>query len=95
MIKWKTNRYSNRIESVEVVKETACFVWTLAKPSNWDRVPTPRQEAKGGFYDSWEEARDSLAYCAERDVEAARRNLDIALGNQAEIAAMTKPEGVE
>jgi len=95
MIKWKTNSYDKRIEPVEVTKETACFVWTLAKPSNWDRVPKPRKESKDGIFDTWEEAHDHISAKVARNVEAARDRLDFQLKEQAEIAAMTKPEGVE
>jgi hypothetical protein len=95
MIKWKTSSYGNRIEPVEVTKETACFVWMLGKPTERDRSPEPRQESKEGFFDTWDEAHYYIADMAARKVEETLNYLGAALENQAEIAAMTKPEGVE
>lgn len=86
MNKYRATQWGS-IEAYEVVKETAASVTYLYRDI-WSERTSERREMKscdGHFWaDSWGGAKAWLVGNAERDVEAARRNLQRAqdkLGN--------------
>lgn len=93
MIKWKTSRYGTEIKPVEIVRETDKCVFIQR------RMGGEYRESKDSryiiYHDTWEDAKSRLTSYADGEVEAAKRSLDYALKRQVEIAAMTKPEGVQ
>ncbi|MFK3738987.1 hypothetical protein [Massilia sp. TN1-12] len=88
--KYKTTENSSSIQEVDVIRETASFVYLPrfgggerreAKQSSWDY-----------YHDSWEEAHAYLMKLAESHVKAARRELELANGRLGNIKGMKPPE---
>jgi hypothetical protein len=74
MIKFKTSVIGNRIEKVEVVGETECFVKLIngrkdAKRSEWQN-----------YFNSFDEAKNYLIDNAQKRVDSLRTQLESANG---------------
>lgn len=87
--KYKTNYSSNKIERVEIVRETAKQVVLLRYDGK------ERREAKesdwGSYFDTWEEAHSYLMGKWERKIKHARAHLESIKGTYGNIKGM-KPE---
>jgi len=88
MIKYKVT-WRNKIEAVEIIRETKCFVIFISKFYGREEE---NRENKKDFYDTWEEAHSRLMEKAERILTAARNNLQCAQGEHGNIKGMKKPE---
>jgi DNA polymerase II large subunit len=93
--KYRTGGWGKeKIERVELAKETAAFVTVLMK--SYDGRITERREAKsskhGGFFDTWEAAKQSLLEEAEATVASARRRLEVAQSELGNIKGMKPPK---
>ena len=72
MIKYKSGHYSNLIEAVVVVRETENYVWIGKR-----RVA--KMSGDGGYFDTWDAAKQHLVDKAERAVDGARDRLTVTL----------------
>lgn len=83
IVKYKTRW--DKIEPVEVERETANCVWVkgrrAAKASSWD-----------SYYDSWAEAHARLVVEQEEAVASLRRQLEAANGKLGQIKGMKPPK---
>ena len=86
---YEMRRYSERIYPVQVVGVTDSFV----------KIPaggTERKEKKvssyGGYYRTWEDAREALIVYREKEVETAQQQLEYAAQKLNEARQMEKPE---
>lgn len=88
---YRTNRTDEKIEPVEVVKETAHFV-TLAPSGFYSRE---RREAKSSewysYFPTWKEAHAHLMERTERKVIEARRALELANAEHGNVRGMKEP----
>lgn len=89
MIKYRTDRWGDKIESLEVLKETEKQIVYMnrhgreireAKSSEWQK-----------WHDTWEEAKDSLLRRAESRVQSLRCQLEKANGELGNIKGMKRP----
>jgi hypothetical protein len=84
--KYKTNYSKNRIEAVTVERETDTSVWIgtrrVAKMSTYD-----------AYHDSWSAAHTFLLANAERGIDIARQDLEMANGKLGNIKGMKVPQG--
>ena len=91
LIKFKTGYSADKIEQVEVLRETAACVFLV--PLGFQKNgKTERREAKQGdyaqYHDTWVAARAYLLCKAESKVKEVRRQLDIANGQLGNIKGM-------
>lgn len=86
---FKTNSWNNKIEPVEVVKLTACFV--TYKCRGWNEKVYERRESRNDFFDTWDQALSHLLDRATDKVQAARRALEIANSNLGNVKGMKNP----
>jgi len=87
MKKFRT-RYDDRIEEVEVIKETAKFV--VLEPNSYN---SPRRDAKRSdngmnYFDSWQEAKDFLIDREKTAMVKALREMQAHQETLAKIEAM-------
>ncbi len=79
MIKFKASTIGNRIEKVEVVGETECFV----------KLPNGRKDAKRSewqnYFDSFDDAKNYLIDKAQKRVDSLRTQLESANGELGQI----------
>ncbi len=88
MIKYRT--YFDKIETVEVLRETVSSVYVQTGSKKGER----REAKRSSFYnyfDTWQEAHAFLVSNAELSVESARMNLERAKGRLGQIRAMKQP----
>ena len=88
MIKYRT--YFDKIENVEVLRETVSSVYVQTGSKKGER----REAKRSSFYndfDSWQEAHAFLVSGAESSVEELRMNLERAKGRLGQIRAMKQP----
>ena len=88
MIKYKTGGYGNEIEEIEIVRETAHFIFITI--TDWQGRKTVEKTSKSSTYeryhDTWKQARDYLYAQAElnrdrllerlKDVEAKIKEIE-------------------
>ena len=86
-IMYKTG-YGNKIEPVEVVKLTACFVTYIY---SWNSRPTESRVSRDGFFDTWDEAKAFLLERAEKKVNSARRTLELARADLGNVKGIKPP----
>ena len=88
MIKYRT-WYDTRIEEIEVVHETTCFV-TVEETPQWTRRDAKRSDNGYNYFDTWAEARQFLID-REKDAIKGHQN-DITRHQEAlqKIEAMTR-----
>jgi hypothetical protein len=79
-----------RIEVVEVERETADSVWVFRYGGETARRAA-KQTCFECYYDSWEEAHAALMVEAERNLEAARQALARAQGKYGNVKGMKAP----
>lgn len=72
MIKYKSGHYGERIEKVEVIRETENSVW-LGKHR------TAKMSVYGCYFDTWDDAKQHLVDKAKRAVDGARDRLTVTL----------------
>lgn len=89
MIKYKINGYGERIERVKVISETKCFV--TYEYTNWHDKKSTRRESNESYFNTWEEAKDSLLHTAQGRLDRARVNLQRAQNEYGNIKGMKKP----
>lgn len=92
LVKFKTGYSADKIERVEVLRETAQCVYL---PSHCHRK-TERRDAKRSeytqYHDTWAEAHTYLMQRAETAVIAARRSLELANTKLGNIKGMKPPK---
>jgi hypothetical protein len=85
MKKFRARTWADRIESIEVVSETAKTVTTTSGRRT-------AKESSGEFIcDSWDEAHKYLMEVAQREVEVARLRLQYANDKLGNVKGMKKP----
>lgn len=88
IVKWRTSKYDNtRIDCVECERETDKFVWPLngrrtAKITDWDM-----------YHDTWEEAHEFLLIRANRAIDVAKKNIELASEHVVHLKSLKKPGG--
>ncbi len=84
MIKFVTDDYRPKIETVEIEKETAVSVWIKgrrnAKRSYWRN-----------YHDTWKDAKQFIMDAAEEKVSQLRLQLELEKGKQANIKGLKPP----
>ena len=84
-----THYYWCEIKAVQVERETEKSVWVVGQ-RGVDR--RDRKASFGGFYETWEAARDAaLEYCSGV-VLSAQRRLDDAKGHMGNVKGWEKPK---
>ena len=74
MKKYKITRWDNEIEELEIVKETACFVW-VKNDSTIGYCREKKESRCGIICETWQQAYDLLLVRKTNEVEAAKRRL--------------------
>jgi hypothetical protein len=91
MIKYRAEYYWNaEITKIEVEKETGKSVWYkgYGDKLRQERKRTDNHE----YFDTWEEAHDSLIEKAQIEVDSKRRQLELSRGKLGNIKGMKCPE---
>ncbi len=70
MTKYKAWHGFAEIKTIEIIRETNKSIWS--KERGQERKITETI----GYFDTWEEAKNFLLECADRDVKNARRTLE-------------------
>ncbi|HBI70693.1 MAG TPA: hypothetical protein DDZ22_17315 [Massilia sp.] len=96
LIKFRTGYSANKVERVQVIRETAACVYV--KSEGWQKGgKSERREAKHGefaqYHDTWLAAHAYLVEKAEAKVAAARKELERANGELGNIKGMKPKEG--
>jgi len=88
MIKWKLEKWNDRVHRIECVSETEKTVLHLG-----DGRGSPRREHKVSnyhkYFDSWSEAHAALLARLEREAESARNKLASVSASLDRVRAMT------
>lgn len=89
---YRTGQHKPLIEPVEVIRETKDFV--VITFDDWGK-PVERRDSKRGrgycYFKTWEEAHVFLLERAEREVEAARSQLNQRTGYLGNIKGLKPP----
>lgn len=92
---YKTDfRSSFRIERLEVVKETKATITVLEKDlfQHKDHEHKYVKASERAFHDTWADAKSTLVEQAERKVQWARRQLELAQSVLGNIKGMKEPQ---
>jgi len=88
MIKYEVKSYLNSIEEVKVERETDSSVWVEGRRR-------AKKAGYCGYFDTWEEAKNSLLNKAQKDVDAARSRLQRANSKLGQVKSLKKPRAPE
>lgn len=95
IIKYRTDHFADKIEKVEVLRETEACVYLSRNPTLGNKKDE-RREAKmsdyAQYHDSWADAHTYLMKKAEIAVKYASQNLKKANGKLGNIKGMTPPK---
>ena len=91
MTKYKTSKYCMpiKIETVEIEKETACFVSYVYRGS---LIREAKRSDYTNYFDTWEEAKQFLLENAQARVDALEERLSEAEQKLATITELKPPE---
>lgn len=90
MIKYKATDYLNRIEKVEIERETDKSVWYKSQSG---RMMTDRKVTNDiGFFDTWEEGKEFLLKLADNEVQRVRKSLEYYKAKYGNVAGLRRPE---
>lgn len=94
--KYKTGWSKDKIEKVEVIRETeACVFLPTIRAATRKDGKVERREAKRGefacYHDTWESAKAFCMEAAESNVRSARRSLELANAKLGNIKGMKGP----
>jgi hypothetical protein len=84
IVKWKTCSWSTDIQRVEVDRETEASVFRGG-------FRHAKRSSAYSYFDTWEDARDSLLEREERNLALARRKLESAQGAVGNIKGLKPP----
>jgi hypothetical protein len=97
IVKYKTGWGDNKIERVEVLRETEASVYLARNSRVWSKDEKgERREAKNSefaqYHDTWEAAKSYLLAKAENELTKARRMLQRAQDKLGNIKGMKPPK---